>query len=361
MKLVFVITSMVGGGAQRVLSILANYWAEKNWNVTIITLDSKENISYFLNSRIHLIHTGISTSSASALLKIDNIKKIKQFRENILSISPDIVISFIEQANVFTLAFMLFTKIKIIVSERVDISQFSMGIFWSLLRSKFYLNAAAIVLQSKRISLSFELKFQDLIKIIPNPVLKPKLDIIQNHNNKVQKIYTAGRLTFQKGYDLLFQAFALIKRSDIQLVILGDGPEKENLVNLAKELKIESRIIWKGWVSEPLKEMAKGDLFVLPSRFEGFPNALCEAMSIGLPSISFDCPSGPAEIIRNEENGILVPPENIEELVKAMQRLIGDSSLRRTLGENAKKITEELSIEKIAGLWEKVIQEVIGS
>jgi glycosyltransferase involved in cell wall biosynthesis len=142
-------------------------------------------------------------------------------------------------------------------------------------------------------------------------------------------------------------------------VIWGEGPERGNLEKLIKEKSLEGRVLLPGRTKKIHEEMAKGSLFVLSSRFEGMPNALCEAMSLGLPVISTDCPTGPREVITHGEDGMLVPVDDVQEMARAMEDLIKDVRLREKLGEKASQKMKQYDMETISALWEKVFDEVV--
>jgi GalNAc-alpha-(1->4)-GalNAc-alpha-(1->3)-diNAcBac-PP-undecaprenol alpha-1,4-N-acetyl-D-galactosaminyltransferase len=143
------------------------------------------------------------------------------------------------------------------------------------------------------------------------------------------------------------------------LSILGDGPERASLEALASRLGISSRTRFLGWVRDPGTVLSRGDLFVLSSRYEGFPNALLEAMSCGLPAVSFDCPSGPREIIRDGVDGILVPPQDVDSLSAAMDRLMSSPAERQVLASRAAEVNERFGLERVAKIWEDVIYDLI--
>jgi glycosyltransferase involved in cell wall biosynthesis len=174
-------------------------------------------------------------------------------------------------------------------------------------------------------------------------------------------LVAVGRLVPQKGFDLLLRAFARLssRHPEWNLVIWGEGPERANLERLREELCLTEASSLPGNHPRIYEALAESDLFVLSSRFEGFPNALCEAMAVGLPVVSFECPSGPAQIIRPGLDGVLVPPEDINGLEQALDRLMSDPALRVSMGTKARDVIERFSLEQILARWEVCIEEVL--
>jgi glycosyltransferase involved in cell wall biosynthesis len=192
---------------------------------------------------------------------------------------------------------------------------------------------------------------------IPNPVSLPL--IAGNHergNTKARTIVAMGRLVPQKGFDLLLDAFSRIaaRHPDWSLKILGKGPLKEQLEIQASNLGLKDRVCFAGSLPDPFTVLCAADLFVFSSRFEGFGNALSEAMACGLPVISFDCPAGPADIIRPGVDGILVPAEDVSALATAMDRLMNDPEQREMFARRATEIIDRFSVGRILALWDEL-------
>jgi glycosyltransferase involved in cell wall biosynthesis len=230
---------------------------------------------------------------------------------------------------------------------------------WARLRRVTYSWAEMIVVQSEAALKYFPASIQVRAQVIPNPVLPPPGYGISKDINKLSLI-SAGRLDHQKGFDLLLEAFARVRdrHSEWTLTILGEGPKRRELESLRNELGLDSCVFLPGRVEDVYQRLKRADLFVMPSRYEGFPNALCEAMSCGLPAISTDCPSGPKDIIDDDVNGLLVVNEDVTALAEAMDRLMGSEVERNRLAERAPEVTSRFGLEKVMELWEDALVRV---
>jgi glycosyltransferase involved in cell wall biosynthesis len=176
-------------------------------------------------------------------------------------------------------------------------------------------------------------------------------------------VIAAGRVRHQKDFRRMVNAFALVaaKHPDWQLKIFGDGPNRERLENLVIELGLQANVFFPGPVKNIGAELAAASVYALSSRREGFPMVLLEAMSKGLPVVSFDCPTGPREIVRNEENGLLVPHQDVEALAAGINRMIEDEELRRRCGRGAVETAARYTIDVIGARWEELLTEVAPS
>jgi glycosyltransferase involved in cell wall biosynthesis len=164
-----------------------------------------------------------------------------------------------------------------------------------------------------------------------------------------------------KGFDILLRAFAQCAQQHPRwtLKIVGDGSQREQLQTLAAALQIGDRVTWERAVKQPEIELHRSDLFVLSSRYEGFPMVLLEAMACGLPVVSFDCPSGPREIIHDGDDGLLVPPNEIGALAAAMSGLMSSGDERKRLGERAAHVIERFGLSKIADMWTTLFEQAL--
>jgi GalNAc-alpha-(1->4)-GalNAc-alpha-(1->3)-diNAcBac-PP-undecaprenol alpha-1,4-N-acetyl-D-galactosaminyltransferase len=169
-------------------------------------------------------------------------------------------------------------------------------------------------------------------------------------------------LSHQKGFDLLIEAFARLtpKYPGWELRIIGEGTDRAALERLATERGVALRVRFCGWLNDPQPVLAGSELFVLSSRWEGFPNALLEAMACGVPAVSFDCDSGPSEIIRDRVDGLLVPPDDVSALASALDHLMDDAALRREMGDRAREVVTRFSCARFFAQWDNVVRGVLG-
>lgn len=371
-RITFVISSLSSGGAERVMSIMANFWAQKGWSVTLITLSSEESDFYEIHRDVNRIAMGLDGKSDTTLLAIrNNFHRIKVLRSEIILSKPDVVISFLDKTNILTILSTFGLGIKVIASERTDPRCRDIGVVWTTLRNTTYRWADMLVAQTSDVGEWLKkIVSKDTVRIIPNPVVEvcessyvddQPLSKFAGQSECMYTIVAMGRLGKEKGFDLLLKAFSNIvdQFHGWKLVIYGEGTERNALVQLANELGIAKRVFFPGRVVDSYAALRKADIFVMSSRYEGFPNVLLEAMACGLPVVSFDCRSGPGQIIRDGLDGVLVPAEDIGALANAMSCLIRDEGKREKIASRAPDVLERFSLSKVIGMWEFEINQVL--
>ena len=367
-RLTIAIHSLSGGGSEHAAAAMASYWAEAGRDVVLVTLDSVENDQIAFSPKVERVGLGVMSESSGVWSAIKaNQWRIQTLRDALVKSAPDRVISLTDRTNVLTLLAARGTDLKIVVSERTDIRHHRIGRIWEWLRKRTYPSACSIVVQTEAVRETMKpIARQAPLRVIPNSVSAPTtppemstLDLPENRNWFVG----VGRLSYEKGFDRLIDAFTQIADhcSDWNLLIIGDGPERPNLQSTASEHGLAERITFPGWLESPWSVISPStpptaSIAILPSRYEGFPNALLEAMSQGFAPIAFDCESGPSEIIRHNENGLLVPQGNTLELATAMQTLAQDNALRTKLASSAREVNGRFSPERIFAMWEDVLR-----
>ena len=353
-KILFVIASLEGGGAERVVCAMANYWAGKEREVTIVTFSSPDDgVAYPLSSEINLVFLDVLGKSGNAFS--DNFSRIRKLRAAFKAQRPDVIVSFMETTNVLAILAARGLNVPMIVSDRIDPKFYSYGRVWRLLRNITYAFADLFVVQTSAVLRHYPAYLARKANVIPNPV---HISADRNENMPRENIICAmGRLHRQKGFDILLRSYAKIadKFPDWTMKIWGEGEERQRLETLANELGISGQVSFPGFTNNTEKAMGSCRLFILPSRYEGFPNALLEAMAYGLPVISSDCPCGPKEIISNGQDGLLIAAEDEGSLSEAMALLLEDSVLRKNLGFEAQKIQDKYNPDRIIKMWEDLL------
>jgi len=364
MKLVLVISSLGGGGAERVMTMLANAWAERGNEVTLITLASDRMDRYPLDPAVHRIALDVAGNSAHVLAAIGhNIVRIRALRRAIAASRPDAVISFIAESNVRVLIAAAGLRVPVIISERTALNGHHMRGVWRTLRRWSYPRATAIVAQTRRCAAELEALARRQVDVIANPVSvesRPD-DAAACERTGGHTLLAVGRLSPEKGFDLLIEAFAQAapRHPDWNLVILGEGPLRAGLERKIAERDLGARIAMPGFDAHVRRAMRRADLFVLSSRYEGFPNALLEAMTEGVACVSFDCDAGPRELIDHRRNGWLVPAGDVHALADALDTLMGDADLRAQLGRRARDVSSTYSLATILDQWNALVTSVL--
>lgn len=365
MKITFLIPNLSAGGAERVLTRIANYWSEQTHEVSVITLDHPQHLPFYpLRPQVKLTQLNLTLQDQKGLKKLTRLwKQLTKVRGQVVLEKPDVLIAFLDIAIFLSLTSTRFLPTKVIVSERNNPYRNTTNPWLQRMNNHLYGIANRIVLQTHRIAQTFPISLQPKIEVIGNPVESPQGQVEDySAQHRRQVVIAVGRLTPQKGFDVLIGAFARLvqKHPAWQLRIAGVGEEQAALTQLSTDLAIADHVTFLGRIKDVETELLRASFFVLSSRFEGFPNALCEAMAVGLPVVATRCKFGPEEIVRHEENGLLVPVSDAPALSSALHRLADDVALGERLGTQAKKILDQCGVEVVMNQWEALIHEVTG-
>ncbi len=349
MKLALVISTLGAGGAERAAARLAAQWSAAGHDVTVITF-SAGSFYEFPAPVKRLELTGAGGRIAG------NLRRVLSLAGAVRGLKPDAVVSFMDQTNVTALLASFFFGAPVIVTEHADPRQYSPGRAWELLRRLLYPRAAAFVAVSRGALEGFPPALRRRGTVIYNPVDPPTAPAA----GEARKVIGVGRLSREKGFDLLIEAFAAAAAENPgwELEIFGDGPERAALEAQIDRLGLRGRARLPGRTPDVYGELGRAGIFVLPSRFESFGIALCEAMACGLPVVSFDCPTGPAEIITAGEDGLLVKNGDAAALAAALGALMRDTGRRRALGGRAAQSAARYFTPAIAMQWELLLGDM---
>lgn len=350
-SIAFYIETLSYGGAERVTVYLAEYFSANGFKTFIITNEKKEK-EYILPNNVQRINLNAK----------DLKSKVKSLRYYLKENKLDILLTmntYLTPISFFS-AFNLSTKV--IVSERNSPQNFH-GKKMTKLTSEYLLKFVdGYVFQTEEVK-SYYSKLQGKKMVIPNPLLNENIPQPYIGNRK-NRIVSVGRLHKQKNHEFLIKSFAEVNKKypEYELVIFGEGEERTNLERIIAQLNLVDKVKLPGSHKDIMNKINDASLFVLSSDFEGMPNALIEAMAIGLPVISTDCSGGgPRELIDNNINGILVGVGNEKEMVASIEKMLSDKDFKNKLSANALLIREELDSNKIGAKWMTFCKEVLES
>jgi glycosyltransferase involved in cell wall biosynthesis len=343
-KILIINNGFAGGGIERASVSLANYFAQLGYDVKLLALYKSEHF-FSINPTIQCFEPEFDRTKIHRFIYL--FKMIFFARKYIKRVKPDTILAYSEWTNPYVAIAVAGLKIPLFLTDRMN-PLAKLPLLSELLRKLLYKRANGIIAQTNFAKEILQKKTKSKnITVISNPV-----NIIERVSCEVKnRIVTVGRLSPEKGHRFLIEAFSRLKNDDWELSIVGDGIEMTNLKNLARELKVEKRVIFHGHLKNFALQLSEAKIFVLPSLKEGFPNALLEAMSVPLPCITTDFFHGKNEIIENGINGLIVKPADVKELTDALKLLIRDESLRDKLAKNAIKVREVYNFSNIANQY----------
>jgi glycosyltransferase involved in cell wall biosynthesis len=353
MKIVFVVPNMGFGGAERVISILANSFVNKGYEIKILIINSDGESVYNLNPKVEIE----KIPSASIKNIYSMYKLIKSIRQIVSKYNPDVIISFMNDTCAITSLATIGMEYPIIYSERNDPLNTNQGIKDRMYRFIVERLAKGFVFQSDGAKALYPKRVQDNAVVILNPIDTRKLPSYYSGERK-KEIVSVGRLQSQKNQEMLIKAYSNIAEEypEYNLIIYGEGDLRELLQQKIECLGLKERVFLKGNIPNVLDEINKASMFAFSSDYEGLPNALIEAMALGLPCISTDCsPGGAAMLINNYENGILVPTGDEQKFAAGLRYLLSNHSRAINMGIKAQRIIERTKESNIVSDWENYI------
>ena len=388
------IGSLQKGGAERVMVNLADYFFDQGYRVTLVTTylaDDEYEVRHASWKRVPAGADGavlVSNTEEnpvwidpeggekdgiqrvfSALLKSEQKGRIHNLQERSRKLEriwkelkPDVILSFIGKNNIMALSTATREDIKVVVSVRADpnMEYNTLSLKTSVLAT--FGKAAGIVVQTTGAQKWFPAFLQKKCVILPNS-LNPSFIRKRYVGIREKKIVMVGRLDANKNQAMVMEAFKEATRDkyeDYKLVIYGDGPDRLKLQNLAITLKIDSRVEFKGMVKHVAEHIEKAAIYILASNQEGMPNSLIEAMSLGLACISTDCPcGGPADLIVDGINGLLVPVGDKAAMAGAIGKLLGNEALTESLGKAATRIQEKYAPDVVNAKWKEYLDGIM--
>lgn len=362
MKIGFLINDLNAGGAERAAVSLSNSFCEKDHEVEIITFSGEESF-YPVNENVRVSCAGFDEIEHSASFKrlLGSVKRMFRLRSFVKSKGLDVLIGMSFSMTWYAVFATILTSTKSIGTERNNPYKYKASKLNSFLRRFFYRLCGGYVFQTEKSSKFFTDELRDRDIIIPNAIFNEAIYELEPPEQREKVICSVGRLTQQKRFDLLIDAFKRIadRFPDYNLVIFGEGELRQELEAQRDRLGLKERIYLPGTNPEAVKLVNRTGVFVLSSDMEGMPNALMEAMAMGVPCVSTRCDMGPEELIENGENGLLVDVGSSEQLAAAMFKYITDTDFAEKISANGRKMLKTHSVDAISEKWLEFIEKII--
>lgn len=363
-----VISSLQGGGAERVAATMAGGFVERGIRVTLVTLLAPQHDLYSVPVGVERVALDLReeprgwTGLAGAMGR--NACRLTEITATLREMAPQLVVSFMDSTNVLCVLACQRLRLPLIISQRIDPSHYDDGPAWRLLRRVCYPLADHVVSISHGIDRRFDWIPSERRSVIHNPhVRRPSgsdTAPLKTEPPSDRFVIAIGRLTHQKGFDLLLRAFAEVARdSDWSLVVVGEGEDRAALEALRDTLGLQERVLFTGLLVDPFAWLRRAELFVLSSRFEGFGNVIIEAMDAGVAVIVADCPSGPAEIVEHGVDGWLVAAEDVPALARTMREAMAAPEERNRRAARASINVQRFGLERHLDRWQELFSTVL--
>lgn len=360
MRCVIVLSDLGAGGSQRLALWLAGQLICGGHSVEVMTLEHPETKSFFPVPAGVCVHRlgMLSQSSGPLAALVANRARVVAVRRALVEGAPDLVLSLLTSTNVIALIAARPLRIPVIVCEESDPAHEQIPRSWVLLRGLSYRFARHIVVHSRGAGEFFGRSLTRRVRVIPNPVAPCPVASSVAEAARAPMLIAMGRLSREKGFDVLISAFAQLANDypDWLLCILGDGPERSALLREIEVLGLAGRVSLPGYCHSPADSFARASIFCSAARVEGFGIALCEAMACGLAVVATDAPSGPRDIVRPGVDGELVPVDDPGALASALSGLMSDPGRRLAYGARAREVVERFSHERVWSDWASLIE-----
>lgn len=361
-KILIVIPSMQQGGAERIVSILSNYWVKKEYHISIVCFDSMDSF-YLLDRKITHCKLNSDGSNLGFISRLfNNFIRFNNYLKYARKAQPDIIISFTSNANIFCIIYNFFLRKPLIISERTNPKFSTLPKLINFLPAYIYKYADALVVQTfetLKIYEELKIKLPLKTKVIFNPIENKTFSVV-NDVKRQNRILAVGRLDNKvKQFDRLIEMFNSIENTGWELYIVGNGTDFLDLQNQIRELNLQKKVFLLGSQHQLNTLYQSAKIFTLTSTHEGFPNALCEAMANGCACVSYDCPTGPSSIIENNINGVLVKLNDENSFCHQIRDLMMNENRRLKLSNEAYKITNRLNENIILKEWETLINDIL--
>lgn len=365
MRMMIFIPSLGAGGAERVAVNLADHWASQGRDVTLVTIDSRASDFYVPQAAVKRVALDLARPSGNMVVaSLRNLQRVLALRRILRELQPDVCLALLTSANILlALAARGMPGLLSIGAEHTYPPRMPLGRVWEGLRRRVYGRLSAVVMLTQEGSDWMRRHSRARhVAVIPNaafwplpeqaPLIAPESVIGPGR----VMLLAAGRLSEEKNFDQLISTFARLaeRHPRWDLVILGEGPLRASLERTVVRHGCQGRVFLPGRAGNVGHWYARADLFALCSRYEGFPNALVEAMSYGVPCVSVDCDTGPRDIIRHEVDGVLIPPGDAAAFEKGLSSLMQDDARRAAFARQATTARDRFSAERIARMWDQL-------
>jgi glycosyltransferase involved in cell wall biosynthesis len=354
MRIALILSALRAGGTERVVAILANRLIDEGWSVTVVSFDAPgEPVFPDFHPHVRLVRLAIPAGARTTLLRIVALhRELARGKYNL-------AVSFLTKINALALCAALPLKLPLLISERNNQALQPMHLGWRWALRLLYRRADLIVMQTAASLARLPPRQRRRAVVIPNPVQIPRKAEKRRTRSLIAGV---GRLVDQKGFPDLISAFREVARlaPGARLAIWGEGPLHDRLQQQIAAEGLSSKAQLAGLSQSHRDWTGRADIFVLPSRYEGFPNVLLEAMAAGLPVIACDCDFGPRDLVRHEVNGLLVPAADRLALASAMMRMLNDPDFADQLGRAARSTALNYDSELIVAKWTGVFRHFGG-